>query len=261
MRLIDNAGNKSETTSINVYKDSTKPEIGQTSIDQITDTSFIINIGTRDDLSGIGKYIYYITGKGETKEIEYNKNQRIVTGLSPETSYEVYAKVYDKAGNCAETVTIPVMTSKEGNGTGEDGPSIPGLKAPKIEIEGQTENGYYIGEVTIKIIDRSPEDETIAKRIKYTTNGMGYLEIDRKGETTEVKINIDGNYTVNAYMLDETGIQSGMSNAVAFSRDQDPPNTAVITVTDITSSTLGVLATRIRCSIRSKKLHIPKKYK
>lgn len=88
---------------------------------------------------------------------------------------------------------------------------------------------------------------------------MGYTEIERAGEITEVKVNIDGKYTVNAYMLDETGMQSGMSNVVAFSRDQDPPNTAVITMTDITSSTLGVLATRLRCSIRSKKLYIPEK--
>ncbi len=115
---------------------------GQTSVDQITDTSFIVNIGTKDELSGIGKYIYYITGKGETKEVEYNKNQRIVTGLSPETSYEVYVRVYDKAGNYAETVTIPVMTNQEGNngGTGDNGPNIPGLKAPRIEIAGETEN-------------------------------------------------------------------------------------------------------------------------
>ena len=70
----------------------------------------------------------------------------------------------------------------------------------------------------------------------------------------------DGKYTVNAYMIDSSGNESGMSNVVAFTKDTVAPTTANLYVNEKTTNTISVMAVRRRCNIRSKELSISKKY-
>lgn len=179
----------------------------------------------------------------------------MVTGLKKETSYQVHVRVHDKAGNYAETVTIPVTTGKEQSGGTQ---TNPGLRPPTVTVSGTQTNGYYTGNITVKVTDNATT--STATKIKYTQDGVTYKEIARAGKDTTFTITQDGRYTVNAYMIDSSGNESGMSNVVAFAKDTVAPTTANLYVNEKTTNTISVMAVRRRCNIRSKKLSISKKY-
>ena len=52
----------------------------------------------------------------------------------------------------------------------------------------------------------------------------------------------DGKYTVNAYMIDSSGNESGMSNVVAFTKDTVAPTTANLYVNTTGTTSIGVMA-------------------
>lgn len=55
VKVKDEAGNKSNTKTINVYKDSEAPEIGTAEITDGTSDGFFIQVGARDEISGLRK--------------------------------------------------------------------------------------------------------------------------------------------------------------------------------------------------------------
>lgn len=55
VKVKDEAGNKSNTKTINVYKDSEAPEIGTAEITDGTSDGFFIQVGARDEVSGLRK--------------------------------------------------------------------------------------------------------------------------------------------------------------------------------------------------------------
>lgn len=73
IRVIDEAGNKSTSQIINVYKDETKPEIGDISlVGEAGTTSFKVSVGARDEESGIEKFVCMIGNneKGQTENTD-----------------------------------------------------------------------------------------------------------------------------------------------------------------------------------------------
>ncbi|MCI8396288.1 MAG: hypothetical protein HFJ52_00940 [Clostridia bacterium] len=96
IRAIDQAGNKSEERKIEINKDSTPPTVGTPRIDNITGTSFRINISAGDDTSGVASYEYKING---TIRNVPNVNTVTITGLNGKQSYNIGVIVKDNAGN------------------------------------------------------------------------------------------------------------------------------------------------------------------
>lgn len=159
IQVKDQAGNLSKAQTIEVHKDSEKPTVGEPRIetDRTTATSFLITCGAGDDLSGVWKYDYYVNGVKNNKT-DITTGSYTVTGLKANQTYEIYVRVYDRAGNYKDTMKVPALT------TGE-------LKPPKIEISGTNKNGYYTGNVTVKITDTVEANATSTKKITYNQNG------------------------------------------------------------------------------------------
>ncbi len=107
IRAIDQAGNKSEERKIEINKDSTPPTVGIPRIDNITGTSFRINVSAGDDTSGIASYEYKINGT--TKNVP-NANTVTITGLTGKQTYNVEVIVKDNAGNI-KTVETTATTA------------------------------------------------------------------------------------------------------------------------------------------------------
>jgi len=111
IRVIDEAGNKSTSQIINVYKDETKPEIGDISlVGEAGTTSFKVSVGARDEESGIEKFVCMI-GNNEKGQTENTDGVVQVTGLTYKTTYtNVYIRVYNNAGLYSDTLPITVTT-------------------------------------------------------------------------------------------------------------------------------------------------------
>lgn len=150
IRVKDEAGNMSNTNTINVYKDEVKPEIGTATISDITTDGFTIQAGAKDETSGIAKYVCMIgeTEKGSTT----NAGGLIkVTGLSALTTYSnVYIRAYDHAGNYNDTLPVSATTIED-------------LKPPTIRI--LDNNTWCNTSKTAEIDGKS------GYYIMYTTNG------------------------------------------------------------------------------------------
>ena len=224
IRAIDEAGNRSETRTINVYKDEVAPEVGTPQTRNHTGKGFIITVGARDTLSGIAKYECYVDG---IKRGESETNTIQATGLEPLTIYDnVTVKVYDNAGNVNETLPISITTKE-------------GLQEPTVTVEGTkgpgTDGNYYRGEVKVKIKDNGGTEYSTDK-IRYTINGKDYTEVARGIGDITVAIPNDGSYTVKAYAKDIAGNTSGASNTVTFIRDTVAP-TGTLEITTTTTTT------------------------
>ena len=112
IKAIDEAGNKSTTKTINVYKDTEKPEVGELTITEENPDGFTMHLGATDDGSGIGKVECTVNGnKLPENQIEINQLTEAgvtfeVNGLEELSSYTIFVKVYDNAGN-------PSLATKE----------------------------------------------------------------------------------------------------------------------------------------------------
>ena len=212
IRVKDVAGNTSETKSVEVHKDTKQPEIQGIEIpdDSITAQGFTVNVTAGDETSGIAKYEYYVNDQVKATTTEGTCS---ITGLTKNTNYKVYVKVYDVAGNQPRQSAITYKQTKE-------------LKAPTISATGTgLVNGYYKGTVTVKVKDNGGTSSG-ATKIKILNDGKDYKEINRTGEETTFTIETDGNYKLTAYMLDSANNKSEVSNTETFTRDNTPPKTA-----------------------------------
>ena len=135
-KLVDSEGNEGEPVTANVTNiDKTPPTINTgLSGGEVTDTVIPLNINITDNESGISKIIWYYKSNTDTDysfkediyktmngkeagEREAVTKEGALAGLKPETTYNIYAEVYDVAGNHKRspegTNTISVTTKKE----------------------------------------------------------------------------------------------------------------------------------------------------
>ena len=116
-KIIDLNGNETFKDIVIDKFDKIRPEIKNTTIDNVTKNGFTITVEAVDGeateesgKSGIDRYEYYINdGKYDSKDNVYN-----IEDLKPSTEYIVYVIVYDKAGNSEKTENMSMIT-KENN--------------------------------------------------------------------------------------------------------------------------------------------------
>lgn len=116
-KIVDN-DNKEISKDIVIDKiDTVEPKDFTPNVEDIKSTSFTIIANTEDGnatetstKSGIEKYEFFINGN----RYESNENRFKITGLVRNTSYSVYVKAYDRAGNIKQSSTITVTTTEGG---------------------------------------------------------------------------------------------------------------------------------------------------
>ena len=134
-KLVDSEGNEGGAVTANVRNiDKTAPTINTgLSGEEATDTAIPLNINVTDSISGISKIEWHyklstedsyekqtdtyveMLGK-EAGEKQAVTKETTLIGLTPSSTYNIYAEVYDVAGNVSrspETGTISVTTKKE----------------------------------------------------------------------------------------------------------------------------------------------------
>ena len=127
-RLTD-GNNVGESTSLEITNiDKTIPTVEKYEMLETNSDGFTVRIQTADDLSGISSVTWYMRKQGTleytqaketytvqegleagTKELTKEKTY---TGLEQGTTYQVYAQVYDVAGNKIETEIIDITTKE-----------------------------------------------------------------------------------------------------------------------------------------------------
>ena len=134
-KLVDSEGNEGGPVTANVRNiDKTAPIINtELSGGEVADTSIPLSINVTDSISGISKIewhyklstasnyesktdIYKTMNGKEAGEKQAVTKENILTGLTPASTYNIYAEVYDVAGNVSkspETGTISVTTKKQ----------------------------------------------------------------------------------------------------------------------------------------------------
>lgn len=113
-----------ETTKKVNNIDNLEPTISDVNV-EIRGTSFVIKVTASDQeetsesgKSDINKYEYYVGGVKRTPKVSDPIGQCTVEGLSNNTEYEIYVKVYDNANNYKEsdiqkkTTTTAVLATK-----------------------------------------------------------------------------------------------------------------------------------------------------
>ncbi|MCI8397543.1 MAG: hypothetical protein HFJ52_08065, partial [Clostridia bacterium] len=220
----DKAGNESTTKVVTLQKDTKVPTIGIPQITEITETGFQLTISAGDETSGIAYYEYYINN---TKIETLTEGIWTPNNLQPNSINNIKVIVYDNAGNKQESITTPVTTKGE-------------LRAPNIQISGDTRNGYYIGDVTIQVTDTSEANKTRVNRIKVTGAGSERTITGTSGSFT---ITADGTYTISAWSEDASGNKSDTISKPSFTRDATAPNPTLGTPTTNSNGTIRVTAT------------------
>lgn len=229
IQVIDEAGNKSDSESINIYKDTGVPNIYSVNVREETGTGFTVVVGAEDGISGIAKYEVLLDNnvKGTS-----TSNAVKATGFQPSRTYDnIVVRVWDNAGNNKD-ITTSATTKEE-------------LKAPQVTIDGTkgpgTDGNYYRGTVNVRITDNGGTNTSTTK-IRYTIDNSNYTEVDRGNGTITVPIPNDGTYTVKAYAKDAAGNQSGESNTITFKRDTGNPTPSLslsATANSITATVSG----------------------
>ena len=221
----DKAGNVSTPITVKLKKDSEKPLDFIPGITNEKAKGFTINAGTADETSGIEEYRYYVGGelKGKTSEERLE-----VTGLESSRTYAVYVEAVDKAGNIKKSTSIPGTTKGD-------------LQKPEINISSGTEgnNGYYKTNVTVEIRDSADEETTGATKIKYKINNGAEQTIN--GRTGTYTITGDGETTITAYTMDDSGNKSTEAKRT-IKKDGTVPNTATLSVSSCDITTISVTA-------------------
>lgn len=182
-RLVDgkNKCYASETTKVSLI-DKIQPIISKqlTSSINLASNSITLELGTKDETSGIGKIVWYykvstensynsnvedtyteLNGKNAGVTSEQIKTKRL-TGLSEMTTYKAYAKVYDVAGNSIDTQEVTFTTRGAVASIGIDK-----YESITKAIEVAKNND------TIVILKNCTENLTIPsnKNVKLNTNG------------------------------------------------------------------------------------------
>ena len=207
-----------------------------------TETSVQVTINSyRDDTSKVAYFEYKVnevTNKTDTSALT------TIEGLSPNQTYRITAIAYDNAGNASLESDTTTATTK-----GE-------LKAPDIQISGNTKNGYYIGDVTIQVRDTSESTKTRVNRIKVT--GVG-TERTITGTSGSFTITADGTYTISAWSEDAKGNKSSTTSKPAFTRDATPPSASLsVGTTGITTIAVTAYGSDSTSGVKSYKFEYKK---
>ena len=122
VRAIDNAGNVSDVSSIELKHDVTAPVINTALSGTTTSNSINLSMSVSDSQSGVTKIIWYYklstdtVYKSETDTYTATtantKRTHSFSGLTQKTTYNAYAVVYDALGNKRQSSTINVTTAK-----------------------------------------------------------------------------------------------------------------------------------------------------
>ena len=247
VKTYDYAGRESNQITITIPKDTKAPAFtaSEPIITNIKPKSMTISTRAIDPAPSSGvngnpvTYKCYITEVGTSNRIEVGTGSTNTTGifeataLKPNKTYDIDIVARDYAGN--ESTQGGRATT---NGT---------LSAPVISISPTSPNGsnsWYKGTsaVTITVTDpTTPADTSLTTKIKYIKNGTETLVT---GKTHTDSITASGTYEVEAYALDENGIQSAKSNVVTFKKDSKAPaptlsNTTAGTTTITTTANAG----------------------
>ena len=96
---ISTNGSKTEKKEKRIKIDKTKPSEATIIQEEVFGNSAIVNLNAIDELSGISKYDIYVN---DTKNMETKETTANINNLLNNTSYKLYVKAIDKAGNISE---------------------------------------------------------------------------------------------------------------------------------------------------------------
>ena len=125
VRAVDNLGNVSAVSSTYLKVDTSAPTISISASAASTEANISFNISTQDNLSGIQRIEWYYkvssassySGDSETYSTingttvgSSSKTKSGTLGLSPSTTYNIFAQVYDVAGNRSQSNVVTCTT-------------------------------------------------------------------------------------------------------------------------------------------------------
>ncbi|WP_242659004.1 endo-1,4-beta-xylanase [Thermostaphylospora chromogena] len=127
--------------------DTTPPTApGQPSVSDVTSSSARLTWSASTDSGGsglAGYNVYREQGDNDTLLGQSTTTSITLTGLSPDTEYEVYVRARDGAGNLSDPSPSVTFTTEEGPPAGEGGCSV----TPTVQNEWN--NGYVMQPVTV----------------------------------------------------------------------------------------------------------------
>ncbi len=227
--VVDNAGNRSDTKEIQIYKDSTAPTFinDEINITDVKTNSFKINTEATDDISGNPKrdpsykIMYKYTVKSESGDIVNLTNSvtesktLLVENLVPNTNYIVTVEATDMAENRSTPKEKQQKTKGE-------------LLKPDIKFEPSSpnENGWYNENVKAIITDTATQERTGSKHIVYVITGQSEKIGDAR--KVETMLEDEGSIDVTAHVIDDEGGSSD-TNTKNVKIDKTAPNAPIVT--------------------------------
>ena len=246
IQTIDKAGNLSSLQERTIKLDKTGPVFSTNEIEKtnIRPTSFKLSARATDSLSGIAKYICYISENGnEILQQENTIGDFEITDRRPNTRYDIRITAIDNAGNESEIPCTGYVRT-----TGE-------LKAPNLSVTPLTEGatmtgGYYKGGVKITVTDSADQNETTAVDLYYEVVDANNEALSRAtGKVTNyVNFRQEGTFKVRAWAKDEEGTDGPKTEWQSFGIDTAPPTIPTITLAG-TSGTNGWYKSNVTVTI------------
>ncbi len=206
-KVVDNTNKKVEKNILIDQIDKLKPLNVDIKAKEISITCFNIEVNAIDaeknennSCSGIQKYEYFIRPISLSEYIKYESNNSVFefTGLTLNTTYNVYVRAYDRAGNYldSEVINVKTLTTPKAPvgeiAFNENGASVVALEYPILNYNGinNCEVIPKIGEkVKLKIISKEVKDLIYY----YSING---------GETwNEYKSEVEFEYVENTKVM------------------------------------------------------------
>ena len=120
------------------------------------------------------------------------------------------------------------------------------MQPPTITPTGTSQNGYYKDTITVNIQDTT----NVATRIKYKLNGGAEQTIN--GTTGNFTITDDGNYTIEAWIEDNSGNKSDASTTTVVKDTTGP--TVNINIGTVTETKIPLTAVATDAISRNSKL-------
>lgn len=246
IQTVDKAGNLSSLQERTIKLDKTGPVFSTNEIEKtnIRPTSFKLSARATDSLSGIAKYICYISENGnEILQQENTIGDFEITDRRPNTRYDIRITAIDNAGNESEIPCTGYVRT-----TGE-------LKAPNLSVTPLTEGatmtgGYYKGGVKITVTDSADPNETTAVDLYYEVVDANNEALSRAtGKVTNyVNFSQEGTFKVRAWAKDEEGTDGPKTEWQSFGIDTAPPTIPTITLAG-TSGTNGWYKSNVTVTI------------